>query len=505
MNSKHKFSNLYLGLIPLALGVFVAADDQTVMVTILPEIMRDTHSQITELDTVSWIITAYLLGYLCVIPFMGSVSDVAGRQKSFVISMGVFILGSVLVAIAPLDWSFIGLNSFDSDFSKITVNYLVFVRVIQAVGAGALLPIGIASIGDMFTSSKRAFPMGILSSAAEAGGVVGPFWGGIFVRFLNWRWTFWSNIPIGFGLIAISYFLPKYTQKIKQTPIDKVGSGVLALFLITTTLVFSQLGISTSVFLFCVLVSCILAAILFWLARNDSNFLIPIDLIKTRGFIWLNLTHFFVGVALIIVMITVPLMATTILEKDSFEGGLMLLKITLAIPFGAFLAGGLCRVIHYKWVVLVGLFFTAIGLALMYYWITGSINPVIPIQLITTGFGFGVIATPVSVSAIELASSTNRGISASLVTSSRLFGMTVGISAISSWGSYRFGELLSNAGVGLSSLGSMLSTGTGSSEIKEVMVHIGEQLFSEFLLIGIVVLIAGFFSGILINHNKQVV
>ena len=81
--------------------------------------------------------------------------------------------------------------------------------------------------------------------------------------------------------------------------------------------------------------------------------------------------------------------------------------------------------------------------------------------------------------------------------------MTVGISAISSWGSYRFGELLSNAGVGLSSLGSMLSTGTGSSEIKEVMVHIGEQLFSEFLLIGIVVLIAGFFSGILINHNKQ--
>ena len=127
----------------------------------------------------------------------------------------------------------------------------------------------------------------------------------------------------------------------------------------------------------------------------------------------------------------------------------------------------------------------------------------IPIQLITTGFGFGVIATPVSVSAIELASSTNRGISASLVTSSRLFGMTVGISAISSWGSYRFGELLSNAGVGLSSLGSMLSTGTGSSEIKEVMVHIGEQLFSEFLLIGIVVLIAGFFSGILINHNKQ--
>ena len=70
MNNKHKFSNLYLGLIPLALGVFVAADDQTVMVTILPEIMKDTHSQITELDSVSWIITAYLLGYLWVIPFL---------------------------------------------------------------------------------------------------------------------------------------------------------------------------------------------------------------------------------------------------------------------------------------------------------------------------------------------------------------------------------------------------------------------------------------------------
>ena len=489
----------------MVLGVFIAADDQTVMVTILPEIMRDTHSQITELDSISWIITAYLLGYLCVIPFMGSVSDVIGRQKSFLISMGVFILGSVLVAIVPLDWSFIGLNSFDSDFTKISVNYLVFVRVIQAVGAGALLPIGIASIGDMFTSSKRAFPMAILSSAAEAGGVVGPFWGGIFVKFLSWRWAFWSNIPIGFGLIAISYFLPKYTQEIKQTSVDKSGSVALALFIITVTFAFSKLGTSTFIFLICALISVIFLAMLFWLARNNSNFLIPIGLIKARGFIWLNLTHFFVGVALIIVMVTVPLMATTILEKNSFEGGLMLLKITLAIPFGAFIAGGLCRVFHYKWVVLAGLFFTGIGLALMHFWILGSINPVIPIQLIVTGFGFGVIATQVSVFAIELASAANRGISASLVTSSRLFGMTVGLSAISSWGSYRFGELLVNAGIGHSSFGSMLSTGTGSTEITAVIIQVGEQLFSEFLLIGIIVLAAGFVSVMLINHDKQAI
>ena len=503
MDNKNKFNNIYLSLIPLVLGVFIAADDQTVMVTILPEIMRDTHSQITELDNISWIITAYLLGYLCVIPFMGSVSDVVGRQKSFVISMGIFILGSVLVAIAPLDWNFIGLNSFDSDFSKISVKYLVFVRVIQAVGAGALLPIGIAAIGDMFSSSKRAFPMGVLSSAAEAGGVVGPFWGGIFVKFLSWRWAFWSNIPIGFGLIAISYFLPKYSQEIKQTSVDKGGSVVLALFLITATFAFSQLGTSAFVFLIWALMSVIFLGILFWLARNNSNFLIPIDLIKARGFIWLNLTHFFVGVALIIVMVTVPLMATTILEKDSFEGGLMLLKITLAIPFGAFIAGGLCRSFHYKWVVLIGLFFTWIGLALMYFWILGSINPAIPIQLIVTGFGFGVIATPVSVSAIELASVTNRGISASLVTSSRLFGMTVGLSAISSWGSYRFGELLINAGIGFSSFRSILSTGTGYTEITAVIIQTGERLFSEFLLIGIVVLSLGFVSGMLIKQDKQ--
>ena len=150
----------YLALLPVFVGVFIAADDQTVIVTVLPEIMFDLRVQINELDRASWTITGYLLGYVAAMPLMGRMSDVWGHRNLYVASMLVFMAGSVVAALTT------------------SLTWLIAARVVQAIGAGALVPISIAIVGDLFEPERRAVPLGLMGASAEAGGVIGPLWAG---------------------------------------------------------------------------------------------------------------------------------------------------------------------------------------------------------------------------------------------------------------------------------------------------------------------------------------
>ena len=145
----------YLALTAVFAGVFVAADDQTVVVTVLPRIMLDLNLTVTELDRTSWIITGYLLGYVAAMPFIGRLSDVWGHRSAFIGSLLLFMLGSVGVALAT------------------DINWLIGLRVFQALGAGALVPIAIAIVGDLFPPESRGAPLGMVGASAEAGGVIG--------------------------------------------------------------------------------------------------------------------------------------------------------------------------------------------------------------------------------------------------------------------------------------------------------------------------------------------
>ena len=137
----------------LVAGVFVAADDQTVIVTVLPQIMLDMEVQITELDRASWTITGYLLGYVAAMPLIGRLSDVWGHRLVFVISMILFMIGSVAVAMTSsfgwlenIAWFGIGPTLVEATSG---LNWLIAVRVFQAIGAGALVPVSIAMVGSL--------------------------------------------------------------------------------------------------------------------------------------------------------------------------------------------------------------------------------------------------------------------------------------------------------------------------------------------------------------------
>ena len=134
-----------------ATGAFITALDQTVVVTALPSVMLDLKIPITELDRVSWIITAYLLGYTVAMPLIGRIGDVYGYPRVYQASLIVFCIGTSLVAIS---------QSFE---------FMIGARVIQAIGGGATVPLGMALATTLVAPEKRALALGVVGGAAEAG------------------------------------------------------------------------------------------------------------------------------------------------------------------------------------------------------------------------------------------------------------------------------------------------------------------------------------------------
>ena len=287
-----------MALVPVFTGIFIAADDQTVIVTVLPEIMLDLTVPISELDRASWTITGYLLGYVAAMPLIGRMSDVWGHRSLYVACMLLFMVGSVAAALTT------------------SITWLVAARIFQAVGAGALVPISIAIVGDLFPSEKRAVPLGILGASAEAGGVIGPLWGGLISRFLDWPWVFWINLPLGALVLVFLLVLLRPSPRFPAR-IDYIGGGLIAISLTTLTLALSRVDAPDA--LFGVYLAATVAAIgtIRDSTANDFRAATAIaSMFRAMGFNASNVTHMLIGGALIIGMVTVPLMANTVLGLD---------------------------------------------------------------------------------------------------------------------------------------------------------------------------------------------
>ena len=180
--------SVILGII--CIGVFSTALDQTVVVAALPLVMVDLEIPLTDLDKASWIITGYLVSYTVAMPLVGRLSDVHGRVRMFQLSLVVFAIGSALVAVAP------------------NFNWMIPARVIQAVGGGATVPIGLAMAVAIVSTEKRGIAIGLVAASAEAGSVVGPLYGGAIIEWIGWRWIFWFDVPQSLMLIGLMAVLP---------------------------------------------------------------------------------------------------------------------------------------------------------------------------------------------------------------------------------------------------------------------------------------------------------
>ncbi len=447
----------------LCLGVFSTALDQTVVVAALPLLMVDLEIPLTDLDKASWIITGYLISYTVAMPLVGRLSDVYGRVRMFQVSLVVFALGSGLVALAP------------------NFTWIVPARVIQAVGGGATVPIGLAMAVAAVSTEKRGLAIGLVAASAEAGSVVGPLYGGYIIEWIGWRWIFWFDVPQSLLLIGLMAILPNRANP--DAKMDYFGALTLGAALTVLTVALAQRSIFTaeSVYPYLALaVAAVLIAVLIAVERRAIQPLLASFLYTSRAFLSSNIAQFLIGVALIMALVCVPLMAGTVMEKGPMESALSLVRLTAAIPVGALVGGYILRWTGVREVCIIGLALMGTGLLFMSGWETevGELRLTLP--LVAAGLGFGLVIPPIGVSALSAAPSDYWGATASLVTASRMVGMALGLAALSAWGIERFYSLTAD-----------VSIGSNFEETEAILIEAGVTVFQNlFMISGFLSLIA---------------
>lgn len=459
----------YAALAAVFAGVFLAADDQTVIVTALPAIMLDLKVPISELDRVSWSISGYLLGYVAAMPLMGRLSDIWGRRSLFIGSLLLFMLGSAGVALA-------------SD-----LNWLIGLRVFQALGAGALVPIAIAIVGDLFPPERRGTALGLVGASAEAGGVVGPLVGGLVIKYLAWQWIFWLNIPLCAVVIALALWLLPAGKRHRAKP-DYIGGALVTLSIASLTLGVARIGNPDALMAGWCALSAVSLGLFILRQRRASDGLLPRSMFRSRAFVVANISHLLVGAALIIGMVTVPLMANTVLGLTPLDGGLMLMRLMLAMPIGAVLGGMACQRLDYRIPAIAGLVLAALGFRLMSGWDLRIAEPHLTLHLAITGLGFGLLIAPIALAAVNSVSEAVRGAAAGLVTAMRIIGMTLGVAALTAWGTGRFHSLVAGVDLPFALPGETpQQTADRLAEFEQMLNHAGVMLFNDFFLAAMVI------------------
>ena len=288
--------------------------------------MVDLEIPLTDLDRASWIVTGYLVAYTVAMPLAGRLSDVYGRVRMFQGALVLFSIGSGLVAVAP-------------DFS-----WVVSARVLQAIGGGATVPIGLAMAAGAVAPEKRGVALGLVAASAEAGSVLGPLYGGGIIEWIGWRWIFWLDIPQSFALIALLALLPNRASSTAR--MDYFGALVLVGALTVLTMALSQRSLFSGDSIIPYLMAAVgvfLVLVLILVERRVVQPLLASFLYSSRVFVSSSITQFLVGVALIISLVCVPLMASTVMEKKAWESALHLVRLTAAIPVGAVVGGYILR------------------------------------------------------------------------------------------------------------------------------------------------------------------
>ncbi len=474
----------YIALAPALLGVFIAADDQTVIVTVLPEIMFDLGVQATELERASWAITGYLLGYVAAMPLIGRMSDVWGRRSLFAASMLAFMAGSAAAAMTT------------------SITWLVVARVFQAVGAGAMLPIAIAIVGDSFPPHRRGVPLGLVGAAAEAGGVIGPLWGGLISRFLDWTWVFWMNLPLG-ALTLLALFALLDGGARRRARVDYLGGALLAVSLSALTLALARIDSPDTLLAVWLAVALVGFALFVVRQRLAADPLLPVSMFRAVAFVSANLTHLLVGGALIIGMVTIPLMANTALGWTPLDGGLMLMRMTIAMPFGALAGGWLSQRAGYRLPSTIGLALAAVGFWRMSGWGLDVADPWMTAHLATAGFGFGLLIAPIALAATESVGEDLRGAAAGVVAAMRIIGMTFGLAALAAWGVGRFQQLVVGIELPLPAPGETTAqTQARVAEFEANLIDAGVSLFSDFFLIAMAVSLAAIGAAAFMKRTR---
>ncbi len=396
-------------LLAVMLSLGLVAIDSTILATAVPAVVDD----LGGFTSFPWLFSIYLLAQAVTVPVYAKLADQYGRKPVMLIGIGLFLLGSLLCGLA---WSMGALIAF---------------RAVQGLGAGAVQPMSMTIVGDIYTLEERAKVQGYVASVWALSAVIGPTLGGIFADYLSWRWIFLVNLPL--GLLAAFMIWRNFHEKVERRShrIDYAGSFLLTGGALLLLLGLLEGGVRwewdsvTSIVLFAVAAVLLVAFVL--VERRAVEPVLPLWLFRHRVVVAAMATSLVVGVLMMGLTTYIPLYAQSVLGYGAVVSGFALAAMTLGWPIAASNSGRLYLTIGFRATMLIGGAVGAVGTALLL--LIGPDSPFILLALpcFVMGLGFGLIASPSIVAAQTAVTWQHRGVATGSTMFARSVGSAVGV------------------------------------------------------------------------------
>jgi EmrB/QacA subfamily drug resistance transporter len=475
----------------LMLAMLLAALDQTIVSTALPKIAGDLHG----LSKYSWVATAYLLTSAVATPLYGKISDMFGRKKIFQVAIIIFLVGSVLCGAAQ------------------TMNQLIVFRGLQGLGAGGLMVLVFAIIGDIIPPRQRGRYQGYFGAVFAVSSVIGPLLGGLFTDHLSWRWVFYINLPI--GILALAAIATRLHLPVRRSPhqIDYPGALLLAISVVTLLLATVWGGVDypwASAQIIGLFATSLVSAVLFvWRERFAREPIIPLELFRSSVFSVASGLSFIIGIVMFGALIFLPEYQQLVRGDSATKSGLMLLPLVAGLMAASITSGRMIsKTGHYRRFPIMGTALVAIAFWMFSHIAVGTSRLALSAWMVVLGVGIGMVMPVLTLAVQNAVDRKHLGAATSSVTFFRSIGSSLGAAI--------FGAILANRlthhllqtlpASAAATVGKHLSTGAAglhqlSPEVLAKVLAAFAHSFHDVFLVGIPFAVAAFVVALFLHET----
>lgn len=403
----------------LMAGMFLSALDQTIVGTS----MRTIADDLKGLDAQAWVTTAYLITSTIATPIYGKLSDIFGRRPLFIIAIVIFLIGSIAAGFSG------------------SMYQLAAFRAIQGLGAGGLMALPLAIMGDILAPRERAKYQGYFLAVFGTSSIIGPLIGGLFagapeIFFITgWRWVFLLNIPIGIAALAIVLRFLHIPHTRHSVRIDWWGAATVVLALVPLLLVAEQgrtWGWDSAASITCYVIGALgIAAFIVGEKLMGDDALIPLKLFKNATFRMATILGVLVGFGMFGAMMTIPLYLQLVNGATPTEAGFLTLPMILGLMISSFVSGQvISRTGVYKWFPRAGTLLMASGFFLFTFATADKPVWFIMIGMLLVGLGLGQLMQTLTIASQNSVGPRDIGVATSSSTFFRQIGGTLGVAIL---------------------------------------------------------------------------
>jgi EmrB/QacA subfamily drug resistance transporter len=392
----------------IMLATFMAAIEGTIVATAMPSIV----GQLGGFTYYSWVFSAFLLAQSTTTVIYGKLSDLFGRKPTLIVGIALLLLGSLLCGFAR------------------SMTSLVAFRLLQGLGAGAIYPITITVIGDLYKLEERGRAQGMMASVWAISGVLGPLAGGLIVDHLSWAWIFWLNLPIGVvTIIGLATFLHESVET-HRARIDYLGALLFCISIGSLLALLTETNANAWILVALGAVFVATGALFLVHERRAPEPIVSIELWARRLIATSNVATLLAGMALIGLTTVLPIYVQGVLGRSPLVGGFTLSALIIGWPLAVMLSGRLYRAFGIRRTLRAGSVMFPVGAIFLLFLGPQSSPVVAAVGSFLMGCGMGLLSITTIATVQDSVEWSKRGSATASLIFARSLGSTIGATAM---------------------------------------------------------------------------